>query len=119
MIQVVVCIGLMIINGLKMSQGEITLKMQTKSQSTFDCRFFRLNYWWMPCMMVSQRYLNFVITKDAKPASTPYFPLKINPLGEFSPSLRGGGSKSWRTMEFMNLFKHATSETHTSRRKLG
>ena len=31
------------------------LKMQTKSQSTFDCRFFRLNYWWMPCMMVSQR----------------------------------------------------------------
>ena len=32
-----------------------TLKMQTKSQSTFDCRFFRLNYWWMPCMMVSQR----------------------------------------------------------------
>ena len=51
------------------------------------------------------RDLNFVITKDAKPASTPYFPLKINPLGEFSPSLHGGGSKSWRTTEFMNLFK--------------
>lgn len=50
-----VCIGLMIINGLKMSQGERLWRCRQSLRAPLIVVFFRLNYWWMPCMMVSQR----------------------------------------------------------------